>query len=181
MRNHPSPLLALLALVIVFCVSSFVSASAASTAAPAKDQQNASQAFDKLKALAGTWEASSEHGKSTISYEVIAHGTSLIERIHTADKEDMATVYHLDGDRLVLTHYCEAGNQPEMTAAAFDPESNEIRFNFARISNLSNPNAGHMHSAAFHFDSANQTTMDWKWYENGKEGFTIHIQAHRVR
>ena len=34
----------------------------------------------------------------------------------------MATLYHLDGDQLMLTHYCSAGNQPRMRAATVSTE-----------------------------------------------------------
>jgi len=32
----------------------------------------------------------------------------------------MLTLYHRDGNRLVLTHYCREGNQPGMQAKPFD-------------------------------------------------------------
>ena len=32
--------------------------------------------------------------------------------------EDMISMFHVDGDRLLMTHYCSAGNQPRMKAAA---------------------------------------------------------------
>ena len=32
-------------------------------------------------------------------------------------KEDMISMFNLDGDRVVLTHYCAAGNQPRMVAS----------------------------------------------------------------
>ena len=87
-------------------------------------------AFARLKTLVGEWEADTRMGKAHVSYELIAGGTALVER-ESADKMPaMLTVYHLDGDRLLLTHYCMAGNQPRMQARSFNPESGELEFHF---------------------------------------------------
>ena len=69
---------------------------------------NASAAFERLKKLAGTWEATTPDGKSErVVYEVIANGTAVIER-DAHEGGTMETVYHLDGDKLGC-HFCESG------------------------------------------------------------------------
>src|ERR671939_399585 len=69
------------------------------------------EAFARLKTLVGRWEAQGDR-KEALSYELIAGGTALLEREMGADRPEMVTLYHLDGSRLLLTHYCMAGNQP---------------------------------------------------------------------
>jgi hypothetical protein len=165
---------------IVMLSVAFAALCLASAAAP-PDQNNAGLAFDKLKGLAGQWEATTDKGKATTTYEVVSGGTALLERIRVAGESEMLTVYHLDGNHLVLTHYCEAGNQPRMQAAPFDPASNQIRFDFVSITNLASANAGHMHQAVIKFLGPEVFTGDWSWYENGKEGFRSQMQFHRVR
>jgi len=142
---------------------------------------NATAAFNKLKTLAGTWEATSERGKVTTSYEVISNGSALAERINVPGEGDMMTLYHLDGDRLVLTHYCTAGNQPHMQAQAYDPASNRIQFDFAGGGSLTNANAGHMHNALFTFNGPDTFTANWTFQENGKPKFVEKIEYHRVK
>jgi hypothetical protein len=155
---------------------------AASDKAPATGDANAKLAFEKLKGLAGHWEATGKEGKTTTSYEVVANGTAILERIHVpGDKGEMLTVYHLDGDRLVLTHYCEAGNQPHMQAEPFNPASNQLRFDFAGGGNLADLNAGHMHSVVFTFAGADALNADWAWQQDGKPGFHAQMEFHRVR
>src|ERR1700742_4745659 len=85
----------------------------AGTVAQASDKgdTNAAAAFAQLKTLAGTWEAATKQGKATTTYEVISNGSALVEHLDMPNEGAMVTVYHLDGDRLVLTHYCTAGNQ----------------------------------------------------------------------
>jgi len=155
----------------------------AGTVAHAADKQdtNAAAAFNKLKTLAGSWEATSQRGKVTTSYELISNGSALVEHINVPGEGEMLTVYHLDGNRLVLTHYCTAGNQPHMQAEAYDPASNQLAFDFAGGGNLSNANAGHMHNAVFKFASADTFTSSWTFQENGKPKFVENIEYHRVK
>ncbi|HZI56168.1 MAG TPA: hypothetical protein VFF39_05310 [Verrucomicrobiae bacterium] len=155
----------------------------AGTVARAADKQdtNAAAAFGKLKTLVGNWEANAKRGKVTTSYELISNGSALVEHINVAGEGEMLTVYHLDGDRLVLTHYCTAGNQPHMQAEAYDPASNELVFNFAGGGNLSNPNVGHMHNATFKFTSTTAFSSNWTFQEDGKPRFVENIEYHRVK
>jgi hypothetical protein len=146
-----------------------------------KTDANAVAAFNKLKTLAGSWEATSERGKITSSYEVISNGTALVEHVNVAGEGEMLTVYHLDGNSLVLTHYCTAGNQPHMQAEAYDPASNQIQFDFAGAGNLSNANAGHMHNALFTFKGPDAFSANWTFQENGKSRFVQNVEYHRVK
>ena len=53
-----------------------------------------------------------------------------------AGRPTMLTLYHRDGNRLVLTHYCMAGNQPRMQAKPFDAGANELAFEFLDATDL---------------------------------------------
>lgn len=153
------------------------------TVAQAADTNNtnATAAFDKLKTLAGNWEATTKRGKVTASYELISNGSALVEHLNVPGESEMMTVYHLDGDHLVLTHYCTAGNQPHMQAEAYDPASSRIVFNFTGGGNMSDPNVGHMHNVTLKVASANAFTADWTFQENSKPRFTENIEYHRVK
>src|SRR5215475_1793397 len=109
---------------------------------------DAAAAFSHLKSLAGEWEADTQMGKVHVSYELVAGGTALLERESGDKMPVMLTLFHIDGDRLLLTHYCMAGNQPRMQAKRFDPAIGEIEFQFLDGTNLT-PGAGHMHNARF--------------------------------
>jgi hypothetical protein len=92
----------------------------------------------------------------------------------------MLTAYHLDGNQLVLTHYCMAGNQPHMVAQKFDGASGELNFAFAGGSNIA-PGAGHMHDATFHISSADRFESKWDFVEAGKVKFSEEIHYARVK
>jgi len=145
-----------------------------------KDTANVAQAFDKLKTLAGRWEATTDKGKVTTSFELVSGGTALVEHMAMAGEKEMLTVYFVDGNRLLLTHYCEAGNQPRMQAAAFDPKSGVIDFNFVDATNMPDSDAGHMHHVTVTLKGASELSEDWTFYQGGKATMTVPILYHRV-
>ena len=154
---------------------------AAKTTEAQNSQSKAAEAFDKLKTMAGHWQAQMPSGKVQVHYQLLAGGSVLIARETVPHFPEMMTVYHLDGDRLVLTHYCGAGNQPHMQAEPFDSESNELRFAFVSASNLAHSGAGHMHSAVVRFNGPDDVVAEWTWYENGKVKFNEPLNFHRVK
>jgi hypothetical protein len=150
-------------------------------AAATKPETNAGVAFAKIKSLAGNWQASSERGTVNSTYEVISNGSAVVEHIKVPSEDEMLTVYHLDGNRLVLTHYCTAGNQPQMQAEAYNPAGNQLVFNFTGGGNLSDANKGHMHNVAFQFTGDDTFSSRWTFQENGKPKFAENMEFHRVK
>ena len=76
--------------------------------------------FEFLKRLEGTWIATGgpdEHGSSVFEFRVTAGGHAIEEREMIGTPMEMLTVYHMEGDNLVATHYCMLGNQPRVKAA----------------------------------------------------------------
>ncbi len=144
--------------------------SAARAAAPAT--LDAAQAFEKLKTLAGRWEGTNSEGiKVQAIYELTSGDSALLERTSESGPEHttMVTVFHVDGPRLLLTHYCAAKNQPRMRAVSYSPESGTLVFEFLDATNLASSDAGHMHRAVYHFIDADHVTAQWTWRQGGNE------------
>ena len=163
-----------------FLVTSLVLAAAAVYAGPKAEGSSDAAAFARLKTLVGEWEANTQMGKAHLSYELIAGGTALVEKETGEKMPAMMTVYHLDGDRLMLTHYCMAGNQPRMRARAFDAASGRLEFEFLDGTNLTTAE-GHMHNAKIQFGDADHVKTEWAFYENGAQKFTEGAEYTRVR
>lgn len=138
-------------------------------------------AFARLKTLVGEWQANTKMGKATLTYELIAGGTSLVERESAERMPAMMTVYHLDGDRLMMTHYCMAGNQPRMQARHFDAKSGELRFTFLDATSLAGADSGHMRNVTFRIAGHDKLSTDWEFYERGKSKNTESFEYTRVR
>ena len=67
----------------------------------------------------------------------------MVEVLFPGSEHEMVTVYHQDGDDLLLTHYCSARNQPRMKCNG-EAEPNLLRFEFVDATNMRSTNDPHM-------------------------------------
>jgi len=146
----------------------------------AEPKSDAAAAFARLKSLVGEWEGGTDMGKAHLTYELIADGSALVERETMENMPSMLTVYYLDGDRLLLTHYCMKGNQPRMQVHGYDPATGELAFQFLDATNLA-AGGGHMHNATIRLVDDRHFTAQWQFYENGRQKFAETAQYTRVR
>ena len=130
---------------------------------------DAKTAYSQLQSLEGEWQADTPMGKAHVTYESIAGGSALVERDTMEHMPPMETVFHLDGSRLMLTHYCDLGNQPRLEARAYDKQTGKLEFAFLDATNLASAAASHMHNAHYRFIDANNFTSQWELYENGRQ------------
>ncbi len=135
-------------------------------------QSGAQQSFASIKALAGNWEGKTQMSDPVqVSFRLTAGGSAVMSEIVSQMKgkpEDMITMFNMDGDRLLLTHYCAAGNQPRMKASA-SADGKTLTFDFLDATNLSSPDAPHMHRVVFSFIDGNHHTEEWHFAVGGKE------------
>src|SRR5579859_1940764 len=139
-----------------------------STAALA--QSDAQKSFEQLKTLAGSWEGSMDGQPLQVSLRVTSMGNTLMHEMTGAGRpDDPITTFHLDGSRLMMTHYCDAGNQPRMVGTV-SPDGKTITFNFLEATNLLSSQEGHMQHVVFHLIDANHHTELWEFaMANGKQ------------
>lgn len=144
--------------LIVFLVFPLCSMAAAS---------DARQSFDQLKTLEGNWAGKGSEGQAVkVSFRITAGGSALMNETHGQGPENMITMIHMDGDRLLLTHYCGAGNQPRMKLIASDTKS--VTFEFMDGTNIG-PGDGHMQRVIFSQPDADHHTEEWVFLDKGKE------------
>ncbi|MEE9170182.1 MAG: hypothetical protein V3U73_10470 [bacterium] len=125
--------------------------------------------FEKIKSLAGEWHGKNPAGKPvTVTYEVVSNGSVVMERIQPVDEPDMITMYHLDGDHLMMTHYCSAMNQPRMRATSGGDDENVIRFSLLDVTNLAKPTDGHMQKLVMTFKDKDHLSSQWTFVADGK-------------
>jgi hypothetical protein len=166
----------------------FAQHDAQKTNAPKSDAQ---KSFDKLKTLAGTWEG---HGTTNppvpdmpdimqINLQVTSSGNALKHEMmgkpktNGKDADHPITMVYLEGDRLLLTHYCDAGNRPRM-AARVSPDGNTVEFDFVDVSG--GTKYGHMDHAVFTIIDTNHHTEDWTYLMPGDKPMHAHIDLQRV-
>ncbi len=138
--------------------------------APGWAQAAKAPGFEKLKSLVGEWEGKNANGQTVrVSYRLVSGGSVLMETLQPAGEPEMVTLYHPDGDSLMVTHYCSANNQPRMRATPAGGEVKELNFEFVDATNLPDPSAGHMHHLALTFEDANHVTQIWTWQQAGQQ------------
>lgn len=146
------------------------------------EKARALEIFERFKAMEGTWEESSSVGwQGQSEVRVIARGSAVLSTSRFKDEpnEGMADVYYMDGDRLLLTHYCEAGNQPTLVAA--EAKDNRVRFTFDHGTNMASRDVGHMDEVVYVFHDADRFTSQWSWYKNGKGKLFEEVSSRRTK
>jgi hypothetical protein len=93
-------------------------------------------AFERLKSLAGEWEAVDDKGNRTVAsvFAVTSGGSAVREVMFPGQPHEMTNMYHMDGSSIVATHYCAMGNQPRMRCRSSD--GSRFDFAFDDITNL---------------------------------------------
>jgi hypothetical protein len=139
------------------------------SAISATAQSDARRSFDQLKALAGTWEGkNSQSEPMQVSFKVTSNGSAIMSEI-IGHGENMVSMIHFDGpNKLMLTHYCAAKNQPRMVASP-SADGKTITFNFLDATNLATPDAGHMSRVAITILDADHHQEEWTFADHGKE------------
>lgn len=143
-------------------------------------QTDGQKAFSTIKSLPGTWEGDGMEGKAPydkvrVNFKITGGGSAIMSEI--LGKEDMVSMFHLDGERLLLTHYCAVGNQPRMQASV-SPNGKTLTFNYVDATNLSSPDSGHMQKMVLTILDENHHTEEWTFVDHGKE-HTALFDLHR--
>ena len=152
--------------------TAMVAIAAACLAGPVVAQEHApqpSKGFEQLKPLVGEWEGLMAGKPVRATYSLVSGGTALMERTVAEGESEMITVYTPDGDRVAVTHYCSAGNQPQMRTEPVTGSATEFSFSFVRATNLPSPTAGHMHHLTVVLQDRDHFTEAWTWSDNGKD------------
>ena len=173
-----------IALPVVFVLIA-ATAFAADTGVTKSDAQ---KSFDQLKTLAGSWEgrittvplkAEIEGKLARTSLRVTSMGNAIVHEMTGEGRpDDPITMLYLDGDRLLLTHYCDAGNRPRMTGK-ISADGKIVEFDFLDVAGSTQ--YGHMHHAVFTLIDANHHTEDWTYMEPGDKPVHAHFELQRTK
>ncbi len=125
----------------------------------------AQTSFGVLKGLAGTWTGSVTtdphnpdiEGSIKVTMRVASRGSVLEHEIAPGGVPEPTMIY-VEGDRLTLVHYCEAGNRPRLVARSLaDPKT--VDFEFTDISGSREP--VYLQHFVFTIVSADHHSEDW--------------------
>jgi hypothetical protein len=121
-------------LQIVLLASATVFAQDNPAKAPAP-QSEAKKAFAKLKTLAGSWQGTVMDISINFTIRPASSGTAILHEGNTSGggpPNHEITMFYVDGDRLLATHYCDAGNRSRWEGK-ISPDEKAIEFSFLDV------------------------------------------------
>src|SRR5436853_4050264 len=162
---------------IVFRSASIIALVLAASALAA-DKTKSEEAFDRLASLQGEWQGIADGVNTTLIYTLTANGSTLMEQCRPEKGYEMITMFTVDGDHLIATHYCSARNQPQMvTGTLGDLEKNRFTFSLLRVTGLKTPDDWHNTGLTVFLDDKDHITQRWTYLYKGKDGTTIFHYA----
>lgn len=159
-----------------------------SIAQTAAQKSDAQKSFDELKTLEGSWEGrvttvppqpKLEGQSMQVTLRVTSMGNAMVHEMSGAGRPDHpVTMFYLDNDRLLLTHYCDAGNRPRM-AGKMSPDGKTVDFEFLDIAG--GTQYGHMHHAVFTPIDANHHIEEWTYMMPGEKPVHARFELQRTK
>jgi hypothetical protein len=149
---------------------------------PAMHEAQAS--FGVLKSLAGTWNGSVTtdphdsdiEGPIRVTLHVASRGSVLEHEIAPGGVPEPTMIY-VEGERLTLVHYCEAGNRPRLVARrSADPKT--VDFAFADLSGSREP--VYLKQFVFKILSPHHHTEDWTFQLPDEKQLHAHFDLKRA-
>jgi len=150
-------------------------------------QTEAQKSFAFLKTLAGSWEGPITTSPETpalagktmrVLLRETSRGNAVLHEMKLEGiPDDPITMFYVDEDRLLLTHYCDAGNRPRMVAKP-SPDGKTLAFDFIDITG--NTQRGHMHRAVITVIDANHHLEEWTLMMPGDKAVTVHMDLRRT-
>jgi len=155
-------------------------------------QASAQQAFARMKTLAGNWKGQAAMGPGMsapvrVSLRVTSGGDALMHEMVPEGRsddpnhgdDDPITMLYMDGDRLILTHYCDSGkNRPRMVGK-LSSDGKTVQFDFLDVSG--GTTYGHMHAVVFTIIDTDHHTEDWTYMSPEDKPGHAHIDLVRAK
>lgn len=155
----------------LICLLAFGANGAA--ASEAQQQSRSVATFKQLTAVVGDWEGIQDGVPVKVTYTLTGNGSALMEQVQPGDPASMITMFTVDGDRLIATHYCAARNQPQMvTKSIGDLATSGVTFSLLAVTGMKTPDDWHNTGLTLTLDDADHMTQRWTYVYKGKPGTT---------
>ena len=98
-------------------------------------QSEGKKLFAKLKTLEGSWQGKVMDIPITFTIRAASSGTVILHEGHTSGgrpPNHEITMFYLEGDRLLATHYCDGGNRSRLEGK-ISADEKSIEFSFIDV------------------------------------------------
>lgn len=121
-------------------------------------KSDAQKAFEKMKTLAGSWQGTIRDISINFTIRATSSGTAILHEGHTdggGPPKHEITMFYVEGDRLLSTHYCDAGNRSRLEGK-MSPDGKTIEFSFLDVTGSTR--GGYLKGLVFTMIDANHHT-----------------------
>lgn len=175
--NHHKLLPALLICLVAAMgsVAQTTSPQPKNTAAPSDAQKG----FDNMKALAGTWQGTIMGISINVTIRVASSGTAILHEATTdggGPPNHEITMFYVEGNRLLATHYCDAGNRARFEGK-MSPDGKTSEFNLLDVAGPTR--GGLVKRLAFTSIDVNKHVVEFSFIK--PDGKPIELRGEFVR
>jgi hypothetical protein len=160
----------------------------AAAGAPETIVYDAQSAMAFLTTTSGDWTSASgqhEHGgtapagnRGLVSVKTKAAGSAVVHTYAQGTPGEMETIFHLDGDQLLLTHYCALQNAPVLKFVKSNTPG-ELKFEFLGGTNFDPKVDAHLHESTFQIKDNDTIEQSSTVFANGKAQPELKAVLHR--
>jgi hypothetical protein len=151
--------------------------SAAQTAAPS----DAQKAFDQMKSLAGSWHGTIMGIPIDVTIRLASSGTAILHEGNTdggRPPNHEITMFYVEGDRLLATHYCDGGNRARFEGK-LSPDGKTSEFNFLDVTG--NTKGGLVKRMAFTMIDANKHVVEFTFIKPDGKPIELRGEFERTK
>ena len=168
----------LICLVIAMgCGTSVAQATSQSNNAAAPS--DARKMFDKMKTLAGSWQGTIMNIPISVTIRVASSGTAILHEATTnggGPPNHEITMFYVEGDRLLATHYCDGGNRARFEGK-MSPDGTMSEFNLLDVAGSTK--GGLVKRMVFTTIDANKHVVEFTFMK--PDGKPIELRGEFVR
>jgi hypothetical protein len=131
-------------------------------------------AFGNLTSLVGHWKGVFRGTHIALTYTLTANGSALMEEARPQSEPAMITMFTVDGDRLLATHYCSTKNQPNMkTEPITGLPRRQLTFTLERVTGMRTPDDWHNTGLVIILEDKDHLTQEWTYQVKGETGKSV--------
>jgi len=136
--------------------------------------------FAAVRGLEGRWVGTGpDGGEHVAEFRVSSAGSAVRELMFPDTPHEMTNMYTLDGNSLVMTHYCAGGNQPHMRASAL--EGNRLVFRSDGVSDLKSADEVYMGEMTLVLVDGDHIEQHWRALKRGEPDHAVVFELERAR
>src|SRR5689334_6872256 len=121
--------------LVICVVMAMWSGTAAAQTNNAASPSDAQRVFDQMKALEGSWRGTIMGISIDVTIRLASSGTAILHEATTSGgrpPNHEITMFYVDGDRLLATHYCDGDNRARFEGKT-SPDGKTSEFNFLDV------------------------------------------------